>query len=218
MKTVATFLRFFFVLVFGLPAVTQAGPSDATAAELLDIPAIKEFMAGGIGEPHENAPEQTEEFGQLVGVWRVEVEMRTQSGDWVTSAPGVWAWRYSLGGFAVSDLFYQSADNLPSYMANLGRDYLLSANRIFESGSGKWRVAWMANGAGAVMGADYGTFTAEMTDDELVMSSEGGGFGMQRVVFSDFSETSFRWESQYSQDGGKTWNAVMRMVASREAR
>ncbi len=208
-------LRFFFLLVFGLPGAAVAESSDSSLDELLEIPAIKTFMAGGVGELHDEAPEQTLQFGQLVGLWRVEVEMRTQKGEWVASAPGVWAWKYSLGGFAVSDLFYQSADQLPSYMSTLGRDYLLSANRIFEAGSGTWRVAWMANGAGQVMGADYGTFAAEMTEGELVMSSEGGGFGMQRVVFSDLSESSFRWESQYSQDGGKTWNAVMRMVATR---
>ena len=103
----------------------------------------------------------------------------------------------SLVGFRVSDMWYQSADRLPSYMANLGRDYLLTANRLYDVANRKWRVAWMANGAGKVMGADYGTFSAELEGDEIVMrSAPGKGFGLQRVVFSEIGDDSFRWKSE----------------------
>lgn len=135
----------------------------------------------------------------------------------MASAPGTWAWKYVLDGFAVSDLWYQSGDSLPIYMAGLKRDYLLSATRIFEVSSGKWRVAWLANGAGKTPGADFGTFEAELVDDEIVMTSppEPGPFGLQRVVFYEITDDSFRWRSDYSPDDGETWNTVMRMHATR---
>ena len=47
------------------------------------------------------------------------------------------------GRFAVSDLWYQSADNLPAYMTSLRRDYLLTA-RFFrpEQELGRLRLTY----------------------------------------------------------------------------
>ena len=143
--------------------------------------------------------------------------MGGQGGTWMKSAPGLWVWKYSLDGFAVSDLWYQGADDLPMYMAGLGRDYLLTANRIYDVKKKRWQVAWMANGAGSVMGADFGTFTALLEDEEIVMTSPPGAgqFGLQRVMFYDIGDDAFKWKSEYSADEGKSWNTVMRMQATR---
>ena len=54
----------------------------------------------------------------------------------------------------------------------------------------------MANGAGAVMGADFGTFTATLDNGEIVMTSPPGGFGLQRVVFYEIADDSFRWQQR----------------------
>lgn len=183
----------------------------------MTIPAIKSFIGEGFGAKSEKAPPQIQQFGQLVGVWRVEAELRRSDGSWMESAPGVWAWKYAIDGFAISDLWYQSANNLPIYMANLGRDYLLTANRIFDVSNHTWQVAWMANGAGQAMGADFGTFTAALRNGEIVMTSPPGDgpYGLQRVVFHDITRESFRWKSEYSTDDGATWNTVMRLHATR---
>ena len=191
-----------------------AGAADA-AVDPAAIPAIRDFLGAGPGARNDKAPPETEQFGRLAGLWTVETEMAGPSGEMIESAPGIWAWRYAIDGFAVRDLWYQSADNLPPYMANLGRDYLLTANRIYDVASKSWRVAWMANGAGTAMGADFGTFTATLEDGEIVMTSPPGGFGLQRVVFHEISDDSFRWRSDYSMDEGKTWRTVMRMHARR---
>jgi hypothetical protein len=101
-------------------------------------------------------------------------------------------------------------------MANLGRDYLLTGNRIFDVKSGQWQVAWMANGAGKAMGADFGSFSASLTDGEIVMSSPPDGpYGLQRAVFHEIEANSFRWKSEYSMDEGESWNTVMRLRATR---
>lgn len=193
------------------------GSAWSGSEDPLSIPAIKSFVGPGFGEKSDEAPAQIDEFGRLVGVWSVDVELRRQDGSWMESAPGIWAWRYAIDGFAVSDLWYQSEDNLPVYMANLGRDYLLTSNRIFDVAKKKWQVAWMANGAGQAMGADFGTFTAVRRNEEIVMTSppDDGPFGSQRVVFHDITEDSFRWRSEYSTDDGKSWNTVMRLHATR---
>jgi len=195
--------------------LSPASPAGDALADAMSRAPIKNFLSEGFGSLNAKAPAETKEFGRLVGLWHVETEMASGSGEFVPMAPGLWAWKYALDGFAVSDLWYQSAENLPSYMANLGRDYLLTANRVYAVAEHRWHVAWMANGAGSVMGADVGTFTAQLVDGELVMSSGPGSFGLQRVIFSEFSDDSFRWRSDYSQDDGKTWTTVMRMRAKR---
>jgi len=212
-----TLFRALMVLTLLLPVPVYG--QDLAPDDTLDpmrFPAIKQFLAAGFGEPHEKAPAETEQFGRLVGLWTVEAEMASPNGDWVRSAPGIWAWKYTIDGFAVSDLFFQSKENLPPYMANLGRDYHLTANRVFVVNEKRWEVAWMANGAGKVMGADHGTFSAELDDKgEIVMTSPPGGYGLQRVVFYEIADDSFRWRSDYSMDQGKSWRTVMRMHARR---
>jgi hypothetical protein len=198
------------VAVLALVALTA--PATVMAGD-----PIETFTAGGFGQMHAKAPAELEQFGQLVGVWDVEAELRGHGGAWSKSAPGVWAWKYAIDGFAVQDLWYQNAEELPAYMSKLGRDYLLTANRVYDVANQKWQVAWMANGAGKVMGADFGTFTAVLEDGNIVMSSppEDTEFGLQRVIFSDITADSFTWTSEYSTDEGETWNAVMRMHAKR---
>lgn len=194
--------------------------SGATSAQeevrkTVSSPPIEAFLSEGFGTRDEKAPAETEQFGRLVGLWRVEVEIARQGGGWELSAPGLWAFKYALGGFAIHDLWYQGSDNLPDYMADLGRDYLLASHRIYDAAARKWRIAWMANGAGTVMGADFGTFTAELHDGDIVMTSTGGASTPQRVVFSEIGDASFRWRSEYSMNGGESWMTVMRMRAAR---
>lgn len=200
------------ILVFAFFALLAPGLLPAEDAD-----PIRTFIGDGPGFRHENAPSELEQFGQLAGIWDVEVEMRAQDGSWVPSAPGLWAWRYAIGGFAVQDLWYQGEENLPAYMAQLGRDYLLTANRIFDVTTGQWQIAWMANGAGEAMGADFGSFTAVYDDGEIVMSSprDDRAVGLQRVRFFNITPRSFEWQSEYSRDDGKTWVAVMRVHATR---
>ena len=196
-------------------SVASVAVAEAGAVDPGSIPAIQRFLGEGLGERHEKAPPETEQFGRLAGLWTVETEMAGMTGELVKSAPGIWAWKYAIDGFAVRDLWYQGADNLPPYMATLGRDYLLTANRIYDVAGKKWQVAWMANGAGSVMGADFGTFTAALEDGKIVMTAPPGAFGLQRVVFHEIGDDSFRWRSEYSMDEGKTWRTVMRMHATR---
>ena len=144
--------------------------------------------------------------------------MAARDGSWIETAPGLWAWKYVLDGFAVSDLWFQDADRLPPYMASLGRDYLLASRRLFDVAADGWAVEWIANGAGSLQMPDRGEFTARLDGDSIVMESAAGGMGQQRVVFSDFRGNSFRWSSAYSQDDGKTWITIMRMHARRVGR
>lgn len=194
------------------PVQAQPAPTDP-----LEIPTIRAFLGDdGFGKAHPEAPPEIEHFGRLAGAWEVEQEVLTQAGEWRTETPALWVWQYTLDGFAVTDLWYQAADALPQYMSHLGRAYMLSAIRVYDVKAG-WRVAWMANGAGKGPGMDFGTFEAVAEEGRIVMRNSGDdpAVGLQRIVFSDVTDDSFRWTSEYSQDNGATWTAVMKVHATR---
>ena len=177
-------------------------------------PEIAAFLgADGFGTMNSKAPPETAGFGRLVGLWDTTIEMRAQDGSWVEQAPALWAWQFVLDGFATQDLWFHSAENLPKYMAALGRPYLLTGLRIYEPSSGKWRVAWAANGAGKASGMDFGTLDGALENGNMVLRSESE-WGHQRVTFSEITDRSFLWTSEMSRDG-ESWAPVMRVRATR---
>ncbi len=179
---------------------------------------IRAFLGpDGVGARHAGAPVEIDQFGRLVGVWRAQQEVLTETGTWRREPAALWVWQWTLGGFATTDLWYQDAQSLPSYLEGLGRPYMLSAIRVFDRGRNTWQVAWMTNGGGAGPGADFGVFTGHTIGGDIVMSDPGteSAVGRQRVVFSDIDANRFRWRSEYSQDGGTTWTVVMRVDATR---
>ena len=86
-------MRILITLALLALAAGQAGASD-----LAKIPAIKRFVGDGFGAAHAKAPAELSQFGRLTGIWHVEAEMRGMDGSWKQSAPGVWAWKYSIDG------------------------------------------------------------------------------------------------------------------------
>ena len=197
------------LLLFGSVALADEPYPQGAAT-----PEIANFLgADGFGAPNAAAPAETQTFGRLVGLWDARPEMRAQDGSWVEQAPALWAWQYTLDGFATQDLWFHSADHLPSYIASLGRSYLLTGLRVFEPASGMWRVAWAANGAGAAAGMDFGTFEGTIEEGNVVLREESQ-WGHQRVTFSEVTESSFLWTSEMSRNG-EEWATVMRVRAKR---
>lgn len=197
-----------------LPARTP--PVREIFGDPMEISAVREFLGdGGFGERSPRAPEALSAFGRLAGIWIATQEVRKRDGGWVEGEPSLWIWKYALGGFAVRDLWYQARDRLPDYLGELDRDYLLTSMRVYDVGEERWKIAWMANGAGEAPGKDFGTMEATESGGRIVMTSPPGEYGLQRVVFSGITLDSFRWVSHYSQDEGETWTPVMRVHARR---
>lgn len=205
------------VVVVGVLALSPSTVfSQSRVEQVLQIPVIREFLAdGGFGERHPTAPQELEQFGRLAGIWEAIQEMRRLDGSWVVAGPALWTWRYTLGGFAVQDLWYQAQDELPAYLGSLQHDYLLTALRTFDVRSQRWKIAWTANGMGQTPGDDFGTMEAVWNGTEFVLTSPPDDYGIQRVRFTDIRPDSFSWVSEFSQDAGETWQAVMRVKATR---
>ncbi len=204
-------LRLVLVAILMTPWLASAGGlyPDGKAT-----PEIAAFLGSdGFGSPHPQAPPETQAFGRLVGLWDAEVEARAQDGSWSKDGSALWAWQYVLGGFATQDLWFHSTEGLPSYLKALGRPYMLTGLRIYEPGSGRWRVSWAANGAGKAGGMDYGTLEGNVAEGDVVLTSKSA-WGHQRITFSEITHSSFLWTSEMSRDG-ESWSAMMRVRATR---
>ena len=199
-------------------AATFSGPAhggELKVENVISMPEVRGFLgAERLGKAHPEAPAELAQFGRLVGIWKTETEMRAQDGSWVRTEPAVWVWKYTLGGFATQDLWIQPKDHLPGYLKSLGRTYLLTSLRVFEPSSSRWQIAWAANGAGQGAGQDFGTFTAVAQGGDMVLTGSSS-YGKQRITFSEITDSSFMWTSEYSPAEGE-WMAVMKVRAQRQ--
>ena len=206
-----------YLFLFSFLAATfsgQAHGGELAVESVVSMPEVHGFLgADRLGQAHPDAPAELAQFGRLVGIWEAQTEIKAQDGAWVRTEPAVWIWKYTLGGFATQDLWIQPKDHLPSYLKSLGRTYLLTSLRLFEPSSNRWRIAWATNGAGQGAGQDFGTFTAVAQGDDMVLTGSSS-YGKQRVTFSEVTESSFVWTSEYSPKDGE-WMAVMRVRAQR---
>ena len=209
-----------FVLLLSLLTTTAIAAQDLP--EL--VPHARDFPV--TSQPHTAAPPEVNQFGRLVGVWDAQTEIRTQDGSWVPDARAVWIWKYALDGFATQDLWLHPPGHLPSYLTGLDRSYMLTGLRVYDPEAEIWRCVWAANGGRQVPGPDFGQLTGRsvpvpaaerkegVASDRMVLHGESD-YGKQRITFHDLAADSFSWLSEVSQDGGKTWNAFMRVKATR---
>lgn len=203
----------FSALPSGAAAAETTAPDPVPYPEPQALTEVRDFLAAGWGRAHPQAPAGLAHFARLVGTWDARPEIRAQDGTWHDDAPALWLWKFTLGGFAIQDLWLHGEQHLPAYLAKLGRAYLLSSVRTFDAKTGTWHSAWAANGGGQGPGMDFGTLSGKEEHGRLVLYGESA-YGRQRVIFSDITQRSFLWTSEFSQDG-ETWTAVMRVHATR---
>lgn len=168
------------------------------------------------GRLHPDAPPETEQFGQLVGVWEC-MNVANVNGQWIAGWPATWVWKYILDGFAVQDLWFQAEENLPPPSANLGHDLAGTNVRIYLPARQKWEIAWFVNSKNA-NGQSNSTLyiEAEYKDGQIIMHPKNqSGDRIRRIVFHNITQDSFDWKSEISEDGGETWQAQFKIEAKR---
>ena len=141
------------------------------------------------------------DFDFLAGTWRIRNRKRRDpaaeaSTDWVEFASEAES-RPILGGLGNVDTYY--ADAFP------GRgEFHGLALRLFDPGTGLWRI-WWASGAGhGQLDPPEGRFT----DGEGHFEGEDELDGRPITVrfrWSDVTPTSARWQQSFSFDGGGTF-------------
>ncbi len=161
-------------------------------------------------DPTADVHPNVSQFGQLVGNWRIEQQVRQQDGSWEEVDPAEWHFRYALGGHAVQDYWIQppgSAPLTPGVIRQYGTNI-----RIYDPLSDSWRIVWAAS--------DQSTFTmysARANErGELVMTGDDATRPgvTQRITYFDIADDQWQWRMEFSRDD-ENWVEVARIRASR---
>ena len=157
------------------------------------------------GERHPEAPAELEQFGRLAGRWHCLISNLQPDGSWKPrSGAARWSFSYTLGGYAVSDVWEPEPD--PDYPGSVGMNL-----RVFDPLSGTWRIAWAT-----VDQARFDLFEARYENGDIIMWGDRPDH-KTRVTFYQVRERQFDWKYEFSAvDDGTLWTEVVRMHCERE--
>ena len=207
----SNFLVLLFILALSTSQVSGQIPDS------IPTPVLEFYQTPAISQnPNELAPPETQQFGQLAGIWYCSGFQIDPVGK-VDSVPykAFWAWKTILDGYGVQDYFYQGKNEF-LYWNHFKRDLSLTQLRVYDVTENLWKIAFITDAAGKIPGKVFGTFTAQMQGAELIMEPSTQNADVKtRIVFYDFAKNSFEWKTEKSVDDGKTWTVVMALSATR---
>ena len=150
------------------------------------------------------APVETKQFGRLIGNWEVEVTPRNRDGSWPEKKiKAKWNWFYILDGHAIQDNWIR--------IDSTGQQQTVGTNiRIYNPDEKQWHMAWIDKTVRRLA-----IFTAVEEDGKLIMTGHEAGGRMARNTFYNFSENSFDWVKEWTNDDGKTWFEVSKIHCTR---
>jgi hypothetical protein len=186
------------------------------ATPLLSLPSVVGAQHDGGAPPRTQsaAPREASQFAFLVGQWDVSVMPKVSSlAARIHGAPklkGSWkAWR-AFDGFGVEDelRIFDRSGNPTS---------LTHAMRFYDAAQGHWTQSMLD-----VYRARFSSASGDFKGGEMTLVSQGvdaeGKPLTNRSRFYDITAQGFKWQSDRSSDGGRTWEtAVLRMEATRVA-
>ena len=152
-----------------------------------------------------DAPKETEQFGQLAGIWNAEQNVRNKDGTWSDETTrGEWRWYYILDGHAIQDDWF-GADTTSRFQ------WVGTNIRIYNPEERQWNMAWIDKN-----NRRLATFTATQVNERIIMEGTNAKGRQIKNIFSNINEKSFDWSQQWTFDGGGTWLEVARIHCRRK--
>jgi hypothetical protein len=145
-------------------------------------------------------------FGQFVGDWDI-VEARYPKPDGTeVSRKGEIHFRWILEGRAVQDV-WSMIDEKTGNAIPAG-----TTVRFYDSNIDAWHSIWISPRQRVVQ-----SFLARRINDEIVLEGKTpDGRCTEKWVFSEIKPNSFKWHSEETHDGGKTWILTEEMRVHRK--
>ncbi len=133
-------------------------------------------------------------FGQFVGDWEIcDARYLQKDGTWVRMR-GEIHFGWILGGTAVQDVWMgtrEGSDEVTLFGTTV---------RFYDPAIDAWRSTWLSPFKGLVK-----TFIARKVNDEIVLDGKTTEGIPEKWIFDRIKPKSFRWHSEETRDGGKTW-------------
>lgn len=172
-------------------------------------PSVQAGAPRGAAGPHPDAPAETAQFAFLIGEWECTTRSVKPDGSGFNEGSATWKGYWILGGWAMQDDWERA---LPD-----GRVFRGTNIRSFNPQTGKWDNRWLASGS-----LQWKYFEAEKQGDTMVMiGGEGrdpaGRDYIDRNVFHEIGDDSWKWRKDRSFDGGKTWLEGVSFIEARRS-
>jgi len=159
------------------------------------------------GQLNKNAPKETSEFGQLVGVWDCTISNLNNEGIWIDSK-AEWTWKYILDGYAIQDFWSRKANReIDSTLS----DYYGTNVRIFDPQKKKWIISWAENGKNSMSGL----WEANIKEDKTIEIYDNTNQWL--ITFFNIKEKTFDWKWDFRQKDS-TMKTMVKIKAIRNTR
>jgi hypothetical protein len=149
-------------------------------------------------------------FGRLVGVWDIDYTAHGTGGKEV-SAKCEWNWAWVLDGRAVQDVWICPSRAERAREPGLTGEWGTTV-RMYDPKRDAWRVVFVGPAF-----SNVNLLTAHEVGSTIVQEGTDTDGRPVHWNFTDITPASFRWYSEKSMDGGKTWMQQEQMLARRRA-
>ncbi len=158
-----------------------------------------------------DAPKELAHWSKMIGRWSTREEGLSPDGsEWSPSKGADWEFLWAFDGHGIQDNYTS-----PPLSESVDDERLRQRGtnlRIYDAKNNQWVMTWLT-----VQSTQAARFTAQSTDDEIVMRAEAltpTGFH-SRIIFFNIKPDSFDWKLEYSKDE-QNWFEVYRIFGTRQ--
>src|SRR5215469_11057665 len=144
-------------------------------------------------------------FGQFVGDWECDVVLIQRDGSKVNGSCE-WHFGWTLQGRAVQDVWIAHYRNAGPSAPDSTYGTTV---RWYDPEAATWQILWINPRQ-----SRFHTFRARQAGTEIVLDGTDTP-QPHRWIFSEITPQSFRWRSEDSSDGGRTWTIGQEMSVRR---
>ncbi len=164
-----------------------------------------DWRISGLGAdgPFPGMEEKLALFGQFVGDWDIlENRWLQPDGTWTHEGKGEIHWRWILDGRAVQDVWTSFDEDAQKQIPHG------TTVRFYDPKIDAWRSTWISPIQDVVK-----SFIGRKVGDDIVLERTSEEGYLVKWIFSEITANAFRWHSEESRDGSKTWtlNEEMRI-------
>jgi hypothetical protein len=161
------------------------------------------------GKPNPSAPSALSRFAFLIGRWRCEAKVRSDSQEWQTF-PATWLGRFILDGYAIADEYRMTGSS--GELIVLGMNF-----RAYDAIKQTWNMKWLNALAGTWVDLGPEDLDGVRFDGQSIIyafKEPVAAHAYTRATYTNISRTHFTWRGEKSEDG-KTWGEFMVVEAYR---
>ena len=165
---------------------------------------LEQLSAPGAWAEHEKAMDL---YGRLVGTWDVTNRYRHDpAGEWLTGTV-VWTFDWVLAGHTVQDVMWFTETNPEGHPERTTG----STVRHYDPALDAWHIVWFSPS-----GRVTRLLGRPGPGGDIVQEGEKFDGRPIRWLFTDVTDTSFRWRGYISNDNGNSWSQDQEMLAHRK--